>query len=146
VREQGGALGRIHVYRSDDKAFTPCERRNSAAITSFIVHAQTTAADVNVPLVTSPNSGVIIAELSGRVQHLSKDAHRLLWIATHPGVTATQVYGGRHDNVLPEEVRRLYRKLVGVFKADSLRRQRGGTTAIHGAGSLFERVGCVMEI
>ncbi|HEX2239210.1 MAG TPA: hypothetical protein VHJ19_12985 [Gammaproteobacteria bacterium] len=82
------------------------------------MHAQTTAADVNTPLVTSPNSGVIIAEPSGRVQHLSKDAHRLLWIATHPGVTATQVYGGRHDNVLPEEVRRVYRKLVGVFKAD----------------------------
>jgi hypothetical protein len=54
----------------------------------------------------------------GPVQHLSKDAHRLLWIAAHPGMTATQVYGDRHDNVLLEEARRLYRKLAGVFKVD----------------------------
>ncbi|MDQ4147693.1 MAG: hypothetical protein M3120_08440, partial [Pseudomonadota bacterium] len=68
-------------------------------------------------------------------------------IATHPAVTATQVYGGRHDNVVPEEVRR---ESTGNWSACSkrknLRRQRGGTIAIHGAGSLFERVGCVMEL
>jgi len=116
LREGGRALGRIHLYRNDNREFSPQEKRRLAAIAPFVAHALAAAGDLDAPLVESPDSGVIIAEPSGRIVNVSAQARRLLWMASSSEPVTAHPHAELRDPTLPEGVRRLCRQLEGVFK------------------------------
>lgn len=98
--------------------FTAAERRHLAALSPFIAHALTSAGSLEVPLVESEDSGLIIADPQGRVQHLSPQARRLLWMTTTPVMSPSVRLAARHDLVLPEGARQLCGRLAEIFRYD----------------------------
>lgn len=118
LREGGRALGRLHLFRADDAEFSPRDKQRLAAIAPFIAHALACAGNLDAPLVESPETGLIIADPSGRIRHYSEQARRLLWLARGPQSPPERVTGHGQDLMLPEGARRLCRRLDGVFKND----------------------------
>lgn len=112
LRESGRARGRLHLFRSDETGFSAQDRQRLAAIAPYVAHALTGAASLDVPLAESPDDGLIIVAPSGKVQYVSTQARRLLWLTDNPEAPAKHV-----DLTLPEGVRRLCHQLEGVLKS-----------------------------
>lgn len=115
----GHTLGVVQLSRDQGEAdWTPQERRTVAAMAPYFAHALAAPMDSDVPLVESTDTGLLITEPSGRIQHVSAQARRLLWMATTPQVTPKCRSGNGQDIVLPAGVRNLCRQLDAVFRND----------------------------
>lgn len=117
VREHGVVLGGFVLHRAKcDPEFESEEKRPLASLMPFIAHALSPAPATEVPLVDSELEGFLIADLKGRLRHLSADARRLLILATRPTVSA----GISADVELPAPVKQLCRRLAAVFTGSEL--------------------------
>lgn len=120
LREQGTPLGIVAIHRClGDPEFSHLERRRLAAVAPFMAHAVSTPEDVTVQLIEDDTSGLIIADTSGRIQHMSADAHRLLWLDSAPAsLTSSRCDADAHRApVLPAGVRLVCQRLAGTFSS-----------------------------
>lgn len=120
IREgDGRARGMLQISRAEKQpGFTTAEYRLTADLSPFIAHALTGATDLEAPLVDSEDSGLIVADPTGRLLHLTSEAQRLLFMAVTPVANPGLTLAARHDLVLPEGARQLCRQLNRVFRDD----------------------------
>jgi DNA-binding CsgD family transcriptional regulator len=116
VREGGKPIGAVVLYR-DAKAppFRPADARHLAALEPFIAHALTKQPNIEMTLVESGETGLIIANGAGRLVYLSPEGRRLLFLATHPQLNGTSAPEGL---ALPSPVARIWRSLTAIFAGD----------------------------
>lgn len=120
VRDGGQrkTLGCVDLHPSvGARAWTPEEKRRLARLEPFFAHALTVHAENDDLLADSGRNGVIIANAAGRPIHVSAEARRLLFLATHPrvapGVAVSRV------PVLPAPVVRICRNLNRASSGDA---------------------------
>lgn len=117
VREERVVLGEVVLHRArGEAAFSAQDEARLAALAPFIAHALTASGDLQCPLADSDDSGLIIVDLNGKPRHLSPRARQLLYLATHPTISAHTIRGG--DLALPAGVIQLCKTLTGVFAGD----------------------------
>jgi DNA-binding CsgD family transcriptional regulator len=117
VRENGRALGALHVWRSGSNSqFTRNEERCLLRLQSFIAHALTAPKTLDAPLVDSGEAELIVADGNGKPLYLSRKARRLLTLATHPRIGSGSF--PREPAALPAAVVRICQNLVGVFTGE----------------------------
>lgn len=116
VREGGHTLGALQLWRAPGEArFTRRDRERLRHLGPYIAHALTEAGHPEVPLVESDESGLLIADRHGCLQYACVQGRKLLFLATHPGITPGR--DGRQPVTLPPVVMRLCNTLIGVFES-----------------------------
>jgi hypothetical protein len=119
VREGGRALGALMVWRAPgDPPFSAEDARRLARLEPFIAHAVAEPPARDVPLVESGDSGLVLANRDGKPLHLSPEARRLLFLASHEAIAPGEPM--RQSPLLPPPVVRICRGLSDVLagKAD----------------------------
>lgn len=113
ARERGVAIGGLALHRAKcDPEFKAEDKHLLTRLMPFITHALTTVPASEVPLVDSEHEGFVVADLKGKIRHLSAEARRLLILATQPTIVA----GIRSaDLELPAPIVALCRHLAAVF-------------------------------
>lgn len=115
VREQGRALGFLYLMRTDGEAkFIERDKKKLAGVLPYVAHALAPAAELQVPLVDSEDSGLIIVDLQGKVQHMSAQARKLLFLVKHARVSPKTTHADE-ETTLPPAVVQLCKNLVSVF-------------------------------
>jgi DNA-binding CsgD family transcriptional regulator len=107
---QKRTLGCVDLYTSTGaRSWTAEEKRRLARLEPFFAHALMARSEDNGFMAESDRSGIIVADEAGRPLHLSAEARRLLFLATHP----RNAPGGSSGSfqALPEEVVRICRSL-----------------------------------
>jgi DNA-binding CsgD family transcriptional regulator len=119
MRDRGRGLGLITVFRAPgDNHFDDIEKRRLAALEPFFVHALKDNGATEAPLVDSGDSGIIVADQTGKPKYFSAAGRRLLFRAMHPLIAAN---GGRIQwAVLPPPLRRLCQDLDRVFSESDI--------------------------
>jgi DNA-binding CsgD family transcriptional regulator len=118
VRESGRARGAVQVVRtSKDPSFTTAERYALAGLQPFIAHALTAPKSLDVPLVDSGETELIVANREGKIIYLSRQARRLLMLAAHPRIG----FGSKvpETALLPANVVQICRNLLGIFAGEN---------------------------
>jgi DNA-binding CsgD family transcriptional regulator len=121
LRVGGRAVGAMIVHRDRTEGrFVMHEKRQLAAIAPFVAHAagSTQEHSCEIPLVADDNSGLVIVDRAGRLQYVSSEARRLLFLATHPQVDANTRAAADTQFILPAEVRQICKNLVDVFEGN----------------------------
>jgi len=117
VRESRRAVGAIIVHRDREEGrFNMQDKRHLASMAPFMAHVVNAAGETHGTLVDDSTSGLVIANRQGKLQYISPDAQRLLFLATHPRVSAstfTQAYGNVE---LPPALRQVCQNLIDVFE------------------------------
>jgi DNA-binding CsgD family transcriptional regulator len=118
VREGGNgrALGSANIFRSAGEApFSVSERRRFAELEGFLAHAlhHHSEAGAEVALSESGETGLIIADSTGRPVHFSSAGRRLLFLAQFPRAVADSEF--QRLNTLPSPVTRICRDLGRIF-------------------------------
>jgi DNA-binding CsgD family transcriptional regulator len=117
VREHGKAPGQIALFRRPkEPSFTAAEVRLLADLEPFIAHALTRQQDTDATLVDSGESGLIVADATGKPVYLSNQGRRLLFLATNPEVAPGRV--APLTNTLPAALQRVCRNLAAVVTGD----------------------------
>ena len=84
---QRKTLGCLNLFPAiGARPWTPEHKRRVADLEPFFAYALTVRTENDEQLTDSGRSGVIIANPAGEPAHLSKEARRLLFLATHPHV------------------------------------------------------------
>lgn len=117
VREEDRVLGEVLLHRAPgEAAFTAQDETCLATLAPFLAHALSAPAGLPCPLMDSDDSGLLIVDLNGKPQHVSRRARHLLYFATHPTISPRTVCGG--NLALPAGVIQLCRNLTKVFASD----------------------------
>ncbi|MBA2410215.1 MAG: helix-turn-helix transcriptional regulator [Gammaproteobacteria bacterium] len=117
LRENELPLGRILLYRAEDRDFTAHERRRLAAIAPFISHALShPLADNQIPLTDGRHEGLIITSPPGKIMFMSPQAHKLLILATHLEISPTTLSDRKNAAVLPAAVAHLGQRLIDIHR------------------------------
>ncbi|QEA38848.1 helix-turn-helix transcriptional regulator [Pistricoccus aurantiacus] len=120
VREAGVALGGFGLHRTErDPEFSFEQARPLERLMPFVAHALTAAPRSEASLMDTEREGLIVVDLEGRICHLSKEARRLLIMATRP-VISWRTHSA--ELRLPFPVIRLCRRLYRVFSRGTLER------------------------
>ncbi|HKH21575.1 MAG TPA: helix-turn-helix transcriptional regulator [Gammaproteobacteria bacterium] len=119
VRAGGRPQGDLAVWRGlDDVAFTTQGKQHLQGLESFIAHALGGCRKVGATqasLVDEDEHGeLLIVDRMGKIQHISAQARKLLFLATHPQVTPRTT--PREAVRLPAEIIQACRKLVAIFE------------------------------
>lgn len=116
VREHGRPLGLLSVYRSHrDPPFTRQEESRLAALLRYVAHGLTRRNDADDDYCGGDKTGLVIFDRSGRPQHMSPQAARLLFLAAHPQINAESV-GGKPG--VPPALVALCRNLAATFRGE----------------------------
>ncbi|MGH8503383.1 MAG: helix-turn-helix transcriptional regulator [Gammaproteobacteria bacterium] len=119
VREGDRAVGVWIVHRDlEEGRFTMQDKRKLAAMAPFIAHAVSASAadELDVSRAKDGDSALIVVDRQARVQFMSPEAHRLLFLATHPQVSAKTFPAPYAQTTLPDGVLQLCRNLVSAFE------------------------------
>lgn len=117
VDHYGSTLGAISLRRAaNDPCFETRDVIRLAAIKPYLARALTVArAELEAPLVDSTDQGLAIVDVTGGIQHMSREARRLLLLASHPGICSEHLEAPARI-VLPREVMQLCRGLAHEFE------------------------------
>jgi DNA-binding CsgD family transcriptional regulator len=119
VHAGGRPLGGLSVWRDlADAPFTAQDKRCLQDLEPFIAHALGAckkARATQAPLVDEDEHvGLIIVDRAGKIQHISAEGRKLLFLATNPQNTPRTVV---HESVqLPAQIIELCRNLAAVFE------------------------------
>jgi DNA-binding CsgD family transcriptional regulator len=119
VRAGERPLGDLAVWRGlSDGAFTAQDKRRLKGLEPFIAHAieasKKAGASQAALVDEDEDTGLVIVNQAGKIQHLSERARKLLFLATHPQVTPRTVL--REAARLPAEIIQACRHLVALFQ------------------------------
>jgi DNA-binding CsgD family transcriptional regulator len=92
VRDGGGALGQISLYRSKTgKGFNASERERLSDIVHYLAHALARPTAAAGEFTETDDEGVVLVDAQGVVQHAAGQSRRLLLMAANPqgGATAS---------------------------------------------------------
>jgi hypothetical protein len=82
VRESRRAVGAIIVHRDREEGrFNMQDKRHLASMAPFMAHVVNAAGETHGTLVDDSTSGLVIANRQGKLQYISPDAQRLLFLA-----------------------------------------------------------------
>ena len=114
---QKRTLGLVDLYTSPGaRSWTAEEKHRLARLEPFFAHALMARGEDDGLLAEGSRSGIIVADEAGRPLHLSAEARRLLFLATHP----RNAPGRSSDGfpTLPEAVVRICRNLSRASLGD----------------------------
>lgn len=120
VREPGKANGGLICLfrRHGETPFSADEARRLAALEPFLGHALARKEPADVALVDSGETGLIVADGTGRPIYLSSEGRRLLFLVTHPQVgSGTEATAAAR---LPPALQRICRNLAAVIAGDAV--------------------------
>jgi DNA-binding CsgD family transcriptional regulator len=119
VREGGigRALGCLTLYRgTHDRPWSPEDKLCLAGLEPFFAQALRTESKNEGSLVDSGRRGLIIADKTGKLVHLSKEGRHLLYLATHPNFTPNTDFS--RLGMLPHPLVRICRDIFRIFSDD----------------------------
>jgi DNA-binding CsgD family transcriptional regulator len=119
VREggTGRALGCVTLYRGpQDRPWSPADKRRLAGLAPFLAQVLGEASTGEDPLVDSGRRGLIIADRTGRVVHLSRPGLHLLGLAIDPDFRQQGEVG--QGGRLPAPLVRICRDIDRIFSDD----------------------------
>ena len=109
-------MGILLLHRAQsERQFTPKEERIFSDLIPYFAHAVKKSTDAKPLFIDSRNQGVLIFDQQGKLQHLSPEGRRLLFLATHPKIGTDHVDVEVSQVVIPQELVRLCQKLAGLF-------------------------------
>jgi DNA-binding CsgD family transcriptional regulator len=119
VRALGRPLGDLAVWRSlNDVAFTTREKRCLECLEPFIAHAAEASKKLGESQVTlvdeDEDTGLVIVNRAGKIQHISPQARKLLFLATNPQIMAKTTHG--EVLRLPTEIIQMCWNLIAIFE------------------------------
>jgi DNA-binding CsgD family transcriptional regulator len=119
VRAGERPLGDLAVWRGlSDVAFTTHDKRRLKGLAPFIAHAieasKKAGASPAAFVDEDEDTGLVIVNQAGKIQHISERARKLLFLATHPQVIPRTVL--REAARLPAEIIQACRHLVALFQ------------------------------
>ncbi len=119
VRAGERPLGALSVWRDlDDAPFTVQDKRRLQDLEPFIAHALNAcgqAKATQAPLVDEDERvGLVIVDRTGKIQHISAEGQKLLFLATNPRNTPRTAVCGSVQ--LPAQIIDLCRNLAAVFE------------------------------
>jgi DNA-binding CsgD family transcriptional regulator len=110
-------IGGLMLHRgAGERPFTMQERRRLAQLEPFLAHLVTSPSRATFPLVNSSKTGLIIATPDGQPVHASPEGLRLLFLSTHPRLSA-DAQTNRLPR-LPPALVRICKNLTAVFAGD----------------------------
>jgi DNA-binding CsgD family transcriptional regulator len=119
VRAGERPLGDLAVWRGlSDVAFTAKDKRRLKGLEPFIAHAlgasKKAGASQAALVDEDEDTGLVIVNQAGKIQHISAQARKLLFLATHAQVIPRTVL--REAARLPAEIIQACRHLVALFQ------------------------------
>lgn len=99
-----------------DKPFTLKEQQQAAQLSPYLTHALQKRPDADMAYVDSGQSSLIIANTSGEIMYLGKEAQRLLTLATRLECLKA---GQPFSLSLPPALVKLCQNLDGIFKGEA---------------------------
>jgi DNA-binding CsgD family transcriptional regulator len=116
IRSEAGLIGQLSIYRAPkDPQFTQEDEQTLASLSRYLGHGLSSqlpdhGIDWEHAYHDSEDTGLVIADLSGRIQWLSPEGRKLMLMAFCPEVRASTVLS-TDDSVLPPELMRLCHQL-----------------------------------
>jgi DNA-binding CsgD family transcriptional regulator len=119
VRADGRPLGDLAVWRDlDDAQFTTQDKQRLQGLEPFIAHAtgasKKAGASQAALVDEDEDTGLVIVNQAGKIQHISAQARKLLFLATHPQVTPSTT--SREVVRLPTEIIQACQNLAVIFE------------------------------
>ncbi|MBA3731081.1 MAG: hypothetical protein H0W93_01610 [Gammaproteobacteria bacterium] len=118
IDEGGPALGAMILQRAPgDADYTAQDSFRLGAIIPYFAHALTAPPpEFEAPLVDSGNEGMMIVDAAGRVQFMSPEARRLLYLTSHPAIsTDALIAQTQAKEALPAGAMQLCQRLLEIF-------------------------------
>ncbi|RMF87287.1 MAG: LuxR family transcriptional regulator, partial [Nitrospinota bacterium] len=119
VREQERILGILALHRAPGESrYTAREERLLVSLIPYLAHALHGPEEGPYEVIEGRETGLLVFHPSGRLEYLSRQGSRLLFLATHPRVSAQTVRPARGPLRVPADLVRLCQVLQGVFNGD----------------------------
>ncbi len=120
MRDQGQGVGMLTSFREPrDSHFTETEKNRLASLEPFFVHAIRGRRVDETELVDSDASGLIVADVEGRLLYASASGRELLLRVTHPKMAVDA--GPVRRDALPGPLRNICRTLGRIMAGDDAR-------------------------
>ena len=125
VQDEHNHVGVLALHRcKGDADFTDHEKRLLADLMPHIAHGLNRPGEIETPFADSGESGLLVFNQRGTIEYMSPQGSWLLFLATHPTISATTVCDPRadvavvDDVAIPPQIKHLCDQVVGLANGD----------------------------